>query len=224
MTTYEELLEFARNKFERKIFPLLLNNQLMQKNTGFNSHSFPKRFDRLELQKESIETKIVLLHKYMNDGNKSDDFDKVILSELIFILAQATLGYFEIFKSYLGKCLDFPKIMISNNNPTFDLMIKKLSEFKNTDGGLIFHYDGLKKFFNIELRNTLIHDSWWLNENSEFTFEEGDGTVISLNIGELHGELASINAIVLVFAKNYVQSFDSVNYENMKHNYPHLFR
>ena len=223
MTTYEEHLKFTREKFEREIFPLLLNNQLLQKNIGFISHSFPKRFDRLELQKKSIESKIDLLHKHIDDGNKPGDFDKIILSDLIFILAQSIMGYFEIFKSYLEKCLNFSKITMHDNDHTFDLMIKKLSEFKNIEGGLIFHYDGLRKLFNIDLRNTLIHDSWWLNENSEFTFEEIDGTVISLNIGELHDELAGINAIVLAFAENYIKSFDSVNYENLKNNYPNLF-
>ncbi len=224
MTAYDELLKFNNNKFEQEIFPLLLNNQLIKKNTGFILHSFPKRLDRLELQKKSIEYKIDLLHKHIDNGKTLQDFDKSILTDLVFILSQTILGYFEIFKSYLENCLVLPKILISEDNPSFNQMVKKLSEFKNCDGGLVFHYDGLRKFFNMDMRNTLIHDSWWLNENFEFTFEELDGTVISFNIGELHGELAGINAIVFAFAENYVKSFDSLNYENMKHTYPQLFR
>ena len=225
-STYEELLEFTSNKFEREIFPVLLNNQLIRKNTGFIHHSFPKRLSRLELQKKSIERKIFLLHKHIDNGNNLDDFDKVILLDLIFILAQAMLGYFEIFKSYLQNCLDLQKIVMGNDDddPMFGQLVKKLSEFRNTDGGLVFHYDGLRKFFNVDMQNTLIHDSWWLNENLEFTFEELDGTVIPLNIGELHGELVNINAIVLAFARNYVKNFDSENYANIKQSYPQLFQ
>ena len=224
MTTYDELLELSHNKFEQEIFPLLLNNQLIKKNTGFIHHSFPKRLDRLELQKKSIEYKINFLHKHIDNGNNLHDFDKSILADLIFILSQTMLGYFEIFKSYLENFLDLSRILISDDTPTFNEIVKKLSEFKNSDGGLVFHYDGLRKFFNMDMRNTLIHDSWWLDENFEFTFEELDGTVISFNIGELHGELAGINAIVFSFAENYVKNFDSLNYENIRHTYPQLFR
>ncbi len=222
--TYYELLAQASDKFEREVFPLLLENQLIRKNKGFIQHSFPKRLSRLKLQKESIEQKISLLHNHIDHGNNLDDFDKVVLSDLIFILAQAMLGYFEILKLYLQNCLDLNKITISEDGSRFDEMIEKLSEFQDPSGKLVFHYDGLRKFFNVDLRRALVHDSWWLNENSEFTFEESDGTLISFNIGELHGDLASVNAIVLAFTENYVKHFDDVNYENIKNSYPQLFR
>jgi len=143
---------------------------------------------------------------------------------LTFVLTQTMFGYFQIFQSYLGDCIDFSKIKMSENDPKFAQIVKKLSEFKNTDGGLILHYDGLRKFFNVDMCETLEQDSWWLNENSEFTFEELDGTIISFNIGELQGELAGINAIVLAFNDNYVKSFDAINYESMKRSYPQMFR
>ena len=113
---------------------------------------------------------------------------------------------------------------MSQDDPKFAQVVKQLSEFKNPDGGLVFHYDGLRKFFNVDMSYTLEHDLWWLNENLEFTFEELDGTVVSFNVGELQGELAGINALVLAFTKNYVKIFDSANYESMKHNYPQLFQ
>jgi hypothetical protein len=201
-----------------------MNNNLIKKNSEFFHSSLPKIFDRLEMQKVSVESKISLLHAHIDDGNTLESFDESILKDLTFVLTHAMFGYFQIFKSYLAYCIDLSKIKISEDDPKFDQIVKKLSEFKNHDGGLVFHYDGLRKFFNIDMIHVLEHDLWWLNENSEFTFEELDGTIISFNIGELEEELASINALVLGFSKNYVKNFDGANYENMKHSYPNLFR
>ena len=55
---YIELLQEYREKFDREIFPLLISNQLIHKNTGQVYHSFQKRLDRIELQKKSIEDKV----------------------------------------------------------------------------------------------------------------------------------------------------------------------
>jgi hypothetical protein len=224
MTAYEELLKAGIDKFESEIFPILMNNKLIIKNPAFLHSSLPKIVDRLELQKASVESKISLLHTHIDNGNNLESFDDVILIDLTFILTQTMFGYFQIFTSYLIDCVDLSKIKMSQDDPKFAQVVKQLSEFKNPDGGLVFHYDGLRKFFNVDMSYTLEHDLWWLNENLEFTFEELDGTVVSFNVGELQGELAGINAIVLAFTKNYVKNFDSVNYEGMKHDYPHLFR
>lgn len=164
------------------------------------------------------------MHKHIDSGNKLGSFDKSILHDLTFVLTQAMFGYFQILQSYLRNFVDLPKIKICDDMPEFGQIIQKLAEFKNTDGGLVFHHDGLRKFFNVDLSRVLEHNSWWLNENSEFTFEESDGTLISFNVGELQGELAYINAIVLTFTESYVKNFDGTNYENMKRTYPQLFR
>ena len=58
MSSYDELLVEYREKFDREIFPLLVSNELIHKNTGRVYHSFQKRLDRIELQKQSIEDKI----------------------------------------------------------------------------------------------------------------------------------------------------------------------
>jgi hypothetical protein len=224
MTAYEELMKAGIDKFEREIFPILMNNELIIKNSEFLHRSFPKIVNRLEMQKASVESKISLLHAHIDNGNSLESFDFSILNDLTFVLTQAMFSYFQIFKSYLIGCVDLSKIKMSQNDPEFAQIVKKLSEFKNPDGGTVFHYDGLRKFFNVDMSHALEHDLWWLNENLEFTFEELDGTVISFNIGEMQGELAGINAIVLAFTKNYVKNFDSANYESMKHAYPRLFQ
>jgi len=224
MTSYEELLKTSIVKFEREIFPLLVDNKLIIKNPEFFHHSFPKRVDRLEIQKASVESKISLLHAHIDSGNSLENFDDSILTDLTLVLTQTIFGYFQIFESYLLDCVDLSKIKMSDDDPKFSEIVKKLSEFRNHDGGLIFHYDGLRKFFNVEMSHVLENDLWWLNENLEFTFEELDRTIISFNVGELQEELAGINALVLAFTKNYVKSFDGVNYDNMKNTYPHLFQ
>ena len=224
MTVYEELLNDGVEKFDREIFPVLMNNKLIIKNSDFLHHSFPKTFKRLETQKVSVENKISLLRTHMDGGNNPGIFDSKILCDLTFVLAQTIFGYFQIFRSCLMCCLDFTKINVSlDNDPKFDETIRKLCEFKNSDGGLILHYDGLRKFFSMDVFHALEHDLWWLNENSEFTFEEIDGTMISLNVGELQEELASINGIVLAFVENYVKNFNGTEYESIRHTYPHLF-
>ena len=223
MTTYEELLKTSIEKFESEIFPLLLNNNLIIKNSEFFHNSFPKIVGRLEMQKASVESKISLLHAHIDNGNGLEIFDESVLKDLTFVMSQAMFGYFQIFKSYIANCVDLFKIKVPKDDPKFDEIVKKLSELKNPEGGLVFHYDGLRKFFNVDMIHALEHDLWWLNENLEFTFEELDGTIISFNIGELQGELAGVNAIVLGFTKNYVKSFDGANYENMKRSYPSLF-
>lgn len=224
MTAYEELLKAGINKFESEIFPILMNNKLIVKNPEFLHSSFPKTVDRLEMQKVSVEDKISLLHTHIDNGKNLKSFDDFILTDLTFVLTQTMFGYFQILKSYLVGCVDLLKIKILQDDPKFDQIVKKLSEFKNLDGGLVFHYDGLRKLFNVDLSRVLEHDSWWLNENLEFTFEELDGTIISFNIGELQGELAGINAIVLSFTENYLKNFESANYENIRRSYPCLFR
>ena len=207
MSMYIELLQEYREKFDREIFPLLISNQLIHKNTGRVYHSFQKRIDRIELQKKSIEDKISQLKEHMSNGNKFEDFNKSILFDLIAMFAQATLSYFEIYKSCLKFSLNFEKLGITKSNPGYNEMIDHLGDYKN-DGVSVFHKAGLRTFFNVDLRNVLTNDSWWINNNFEFTYEEPDGTEISLSIGELHGELASINSVVLGFTENHQKNSD----------------
>ena len=207
MSTYAELLQEYREKFDREIFPLLVSNQLIHKNTGRIYHSFQKRLDRIELQKNSIENKISLLKQHMSDGNKVEDFDKFQMFDLITMFAQSIMSYFEIYKSCLKFSLNFEKLEITKSQPGYNEMIDHLGDFKN-NGVSVFHKAGLRTFFNVDLRNVLTNDSWWINNNFEFTYEEPDGTELSLSIGELYGELASINSIVLGFTENHQKNFD----------------
>ena len=207
MSTYAELLQEYREKFDREIFPLLVSNQLIHKNTGRVYHSFQKRLDRIELQKNSIENKISLLKQHMSDGNKVEDFDKSQMFDLITMFAQSIMSYFEIYKSCLKFSLNFEKLEITKSEPGYNEMIDHLGDFKN-NGVSVFHKAGLRTFFNVDLRNVLTNDSWWINNNFEFTYEEPDGTELSLSIGELYGELASINSIVLGFTENHQKNFD----------------
>lgn len=207
MSTYAELLQEYREKFDREIFPLLVSNQLIHKNTGRVYHSFQKRLDRIELQKNSIEKKISLLKQHMSDGNKVEDFDKSQMFDLITMFAQSIMSYFEIYKSCLKFSLNFEKLEITKSQPGYNEMIDHLGDFKN-NGVSVFHKAGLRTFFNVDLRNVLTNDSWWINNNFEFTYEEPDGTELSLSIGELYGELASINSIVLGFTENHQKNFD----------------
>ena len=208
MSTYAELLQEYREKFDREIFPLLVSNQLIPKNTGRVYHSFQKRLDRIELQKNSIENKISLLKQHMSDGNKVEDFDKSQMFDLITMFAQSIMSYFEIYKSCLKFSLNFEKLEITKSQPGYNEMIDHLGDFKN-NGVSVFHKAGLRTFFNVDLRNVLTNDSWWINNNFEFTYEEPDGTELSLSIGELYGELASINSIVLGFTENHQKNFDN---------------
>jgi len=207
MSTYAELLQEYREKFDREIFPLLVSNQLIHKNTGRVYHSFQKRLDRIELQKNSIENKISLLKQHMSDGNKVEDFDKSQMFDLITMFAQSIMSYFEIYESCLKFSLNFEKLEITKSQPGYNEMIDHLGDFKN-NGVSVFHKAGLRTFFNVDLRNVLTNDSWWINNNFEFTYEEPDGTELSLSIGELYGELASINSIVLGFTENHQKNFD----------------
>ena len=219
---YQELLKFSTAKFETEIFSLLADNQLMTHNTEFVHNFNPKIQERMDLQKESIQNKIELLVKYMGNGGKLEDFDKGILFDLICAMVQMTLSYFEMFKDLLVCCIDLSKIGISEEKPLYDEIVDLLGDYKN-DGILVFHKAGLRTFFNVNLRNSLIHDSWWINHNSEFTYKESDETEISLSIGELHGELAGINAIVVAFTENYLKIFDKNMLEHLKHENPGFF-
>ena len=208
MSTYIDLLQEYREKFDREIFPLLISNQLIHENTGLVYHSFQKRLDRIELQKKSIEKKIFLLKQHMSNGNKVEDFDKSTMFDLISMFAHGILSYFEIYKSCLKFSLNFEKLGIMESDPGYNEMINHLGDYKNNDVS-VFHKAGLRTFFNVDLRNVLTNDDWWINNNFEFTYEEPDGTEISLSIGELHGELASINSIVLGFTENHQKSSDT---------------
>ena len=53
MSAYVDLLQEYREKFDKEIFPLLVSHELIHKKTGLVYHSFQKRIDRIELQKES---------------------------------------------------------------------------------------------------------------------------------------------------------------------------
>jgi len=212
MSMYVDLLQGYRKKFDIEIFPLLVSNELIHKNTGRVYHSFQKRIDRIELQKKSIENKISILKQYMSNGNQVNDFDKSMMFDLIAMFAQAMLSYFEIFKSCLKFSLNFEKLGMVKTNSGYNEMIDHLGDYKN-NGVSVFHKAGLRTFFNVDLRNILINDSWWINNNFEFTYEEPDGTEISLSIGELHGELASINSIVLGFTENHQKNSDAESLE-----------
>ena len=97
MSTYTELLVEYREKFDREIFPLLVSNELITKNTGRVYHSFQKRLDRIELQKQSIENKISQLKQHMSNGNQVEDFDKSIMFDLITRIYQYQLPvYFQV--------------------------------------------------------------------------------------------------------------------------------
>ena len=130
MSVYIELLQEYREKFDREIFPLLISNQLIHKNTGQVYHSFQKRIDRIELQKKSIEDKVSQLKQHMSNGNKVEDFDKSTMFDLIAMFAQATLSYFEIYKSCLTISLNFEKLGITKSNPGYNEMIDHLGDYK----------------------------------------------------------------------------------------------
>ena len=208
MSAYVDLLQEYREKFDKEIFPLLASHELIRKKTGLVYHSFQKRIDRIELQKKSIESKVFLLKQHMSDGNKVEDFDKSTMFDLICMFAQGTSSYFEIYKSCLKFSLNFEKIGIVKENPGYNEMIDHLGDYKN-NGIPVFHKAGIRTFFNVDLRNVLKNDSWWINNNFEFTYEEPDGTELSLSIGELYGELASINSIVLGFTENHQKNSDN---------------
>ena len=212
MSMYVDLLQEYRKKFDIEIFPLLVSNELIHKNTGRVYHSFQKRIDRIKKKKKSIENKISILKQYMSNGNQVNDFDKSMMFDLIAMFAQAMLSYFEIFKSCLKFSLNFEKLGMVKTNSGYNEMIDHLGDYKN-NGVSVFHKAGLRTFFNVDLRNILINDSWWINNNFEFTYEEPDGTEISLSIGELHGELASINSIVLGFTENHQKNSDAESLE-----------
>ena len=212
MSNYNDLLREYRKKFDIEIFPLLVSNELIHKNTGQVYHSFQKRIDRMNLQKESIENKISILKQNMSNGNQVGDFDKSIMFDLIAMFAQGILSYFEIYKSCLKFSLNFEKLGIVKSDPGYNEMIDHLADYKN-NGVSVFHKAGLRTFFNVDLRNVLTNDTWWINNNFEFTYEEPDGTEISLSIGELHGELASINSIVSGFTENHQNNSDAESLE-----------
>jgi len=219
---YQELLKFSTSKFETEIFSLLVDNQLMTYNTEFVRHFNPKIQERMTLQKESIQNKIELLVKHMGDGRRLESFDKCMMFDLICVMAQTAMSYFEMFKSFLVCCIDLNKIGITEETPSYDEIVDLLGDYKN-DGILVFHKAGLRTFFNVHLRSSLIRDSWWINHNAEFTYKESDETEISLSIGELHVELAGINAIVVAFTENYLKIFDKNILEHLKHKNPGFF-
>jgi len=207
LTTYEELLDVTNKKFKNEIGPLLEKHDLLIHYDGFVDKNFMKILDRIELQKESITEKIAALSQHMDNTKTLDGFDKGLLRDLIFLMAQTPLGYFEILTKWLSYCIDLNKIKYGSRKPMYGAIMNQLGDF-TSDGNLVFLKAGLRTFFNVELRNALGHDDWWLNENAEFTFKEGDGTEISLNIGEQHGDLAGINAIVDSFLRMYLTKFD----------------
>ena len=145
MSTYAELLQEYREKFDREIFPLLVSNQLIHKNTGRVYHSFQKRLDRIELQKKSIENKISLLKQHMSYGNKVEDFDKSQMFDLITMFAQSIMSYFEIYKSCLKFSLNFEKLEITKSQPGYNEMIDHLGDFKN-NGVSVFTRQVLEPF------------------------------------------------------------------------------
>ena len=131
MSMYVDLLQEYRKKFDIEIFPLLVSNELIHKNTGRVYHSFQKRIDRIELQKKSIENKISILKQHMSNGNQVNDFDKSMMFDLIAMFAQAMLSYFEIFKSCLKFSLNFEKLGMVKTNSGYNEMIDHLGDYKN---------------------------------------------------------------------------------------------
>jgi len=219
---YRELLKVTNEKFLKEIFPLLGKHNLLVHYDGMIDSSFTKILDRLELQKESINEKVLKLYNHMEQYKSLDTFDKGVLRDLVFLIAQTTLGYFEIFTKYLSYAIDLEKIKYSNRKHMYGSIINQLGDF-TSGGNLVFSKDGLRKFFNVELRNALGHDDWWLNNNAEFTFKEEDGVEISLNIGEQMGDLAGINAIVESFLEQYLAKFNSLLLDKLKSERPELF-
>ncbi len=110
MTTYEELLKTTNNKFENEIGPLLEKHDLLVRYTGVVDGNFLKILDRLELQKESISEKILALSQHMDKTKTIVGFDEALLRDLIFLMAQSTLGYFEILTKWIIYCIDLDKI------------------------------------------------------------------------------------------------------------------
>lgn len=222
MEKYHELLLATNEKFEKEIFPLLEQHDLLVHYKGLVDGSFPKILDRLELQKESIHEKIMSLANHMSKHGKLDGFDKALLRDLVFLIAQTTLGYFEIFTKYISNAINLDKIKYGNRRPMYGSILSQLGDFQS-DGNLVFSKGGLRKFFNVDLRNALGNDDWWLNHNSEFTFKEEDNTEISLSIGEQWGDLAGINAIVESFLENYLTKFNQEMLKQIKSDRPELF-
>ena len=221
MDIYADLLKETNDKFLKEIFPLLEKHDLLVHGKIIDD-SFPKILDRLQLQKQSIHEKLIAVGNYFAKEKTTVGFSLEIIRDLIFLMAQTTLGYFESMTQFLSYSIDFEKIKYGNRKPMYGSIINQLGDYQS-DGKLVFSKGGLEKFFDVELRNALAHDRWWLNHNGEFTFREDDDTEISLNLGEQHGDLARINAIVESYLENYLAKFNKPLLDQIKSGRPELF-
>lgn len=221
MDIYADLLKGTNDKFLKEIFPLLEKHDLLVHGKIIDD-SFPKILDRWQLQKQSIHEKTIALRDHMAKVETIDGFSTVILKDLIFLMAQVSLGFFEIMTKFLSYSIDLEKIKYGERPAMYGDIVNKLGDYQS-DGKLVFSKGGLEKFFSVELRNSLARDRWWLNHNGEFTFREEEGTEISLSIGEQYEALAQINAIVQSFLENYLAKFNQPLLDQLKSERPELF-
>lgn len=202
------------NKLENetsKIYTILKAKNCFQE-TDFNERFLPQ-LTRNMIQFRNISTKIFIgqtksieyLDWYKNNLPQFHFDEEDFHLEIITLLCHHGLSSFELLKRFLLYTLNLSEV-----NKKSNITLTKTSMLgdvvKSIKKIIFIKQDIIDELFNNEFRNTLAHDSWYL-ENNLFKFKDTKGIDRSLSMNDVYSNVIKIWMVYTMFTKKYTQDY-----------------
>jgi|APSaa5957512535_1039671.scaffolds.fasta_scaffold04523_2 hypothetical protein len=205
------------NDYERaesdigKIYRILKEKNYFQE-SDFNTRYLPQ-LQRNMRQFQNISTKLVVAKlkpkEFVNWHNQNVPtlcYDESNFQlEVMTLLCQHGLSTFELFKRFLLNILDLEKInektnsTLKNTSMLGDLVnsLKKILTTKTNQ---------IDNLIDVEFRNTLAHDSWYL-DNNFFKFMSTKGRQHELSVNDVYHHVVKIWLVNRAITKKYTEDY-----------------
>ena len=211
-------------KESSRIYTILKVENLFKK-TDFNERYLPQ-LTRNMIQFRNMYRKLLiaenkLLPKYLKwyDENFSEfpmnesDF----LLEILTLLCNHGLATFELFKRFFLNTINLELLnsksnMNLNQRSMLGEIIKAIKKLE------FIAPKKLDMVVDTEFRNTLAHDSWYL-EGNQFKFKDTNGTDRYLSLEELHENIRKIMMAYKVISSKYGEDYEPESIEAYKNQY-----
>ena len=194
-----------------KIYQILNKEKCFQK-SDFNKRYLPQ-LRRNMIQFKNISTKLSVaklkseeyLNWYKVNMPKFRFDESNFQLEVMTLLCQHGLSTFELLKRFLLNTMNLTEINTKTNSKlkvTSMLgdvvsVMKKITVIKNNQ---------IDDLINVEFRNTLAHDSWYL-ENNIFKFKNTKGISYQLSINEVYSRIIRIWSVNKTFTEMYTKEY-----------------
>ena len=205
MITLQELRENSLKKIGG-LFDILDQENLLVKNSRVVETSFVKNFDRVYDMQYSLDRRKKIFQdekefkEFLQKNAKYGITEKNFMFDFRVSSAHYLLSLQELISRFLMEILDIETLQLNKERATLGTTIRKIAEYRDLEGKPVFIENGLRKIFNVKMRNTIGHDKWWFDENNNFCMEGEE----PFTEEEFYGEIIASSVLLSSIAISYM--------------------